>query len=164
VQVCAPALPCPLPARDPLKSLAEIATRDPRKGLSLPEQHVWKLLILTKAFTTIAPSHAFLIEHREVTNCSSSPPSAESRDYRERWISPHLPKRTALRSETKVLSVCLRTSVSSMFMWMHFLQLFAWKIFLLLRKRQTWSTTRSLGTVLYLEAELGFFISLADWG
>lgn len=78
-------------------------------------------------------------------------------------VSAHLPKRTALSSEMKVLSVCLRTSVSSMFMWMHFLQLFAWQIILLLRKEMQMMRISS-GTALYLEAERGFFICLADWG
>lgn len=73
-----------------------------------------------------------MTEHRELTNPLSSASSVGSREYKERLISPHLPKRIALRSETKVLSVCLRTSVSSMFTWMHFLQLFAWQISLLL--------------------------------
>lgn len=48
-------------------------------------------------------------------------------------------------------------------MWMHFLQLFAWQIILLLRKEGQ-SMRVSLQTAFYLEAELDFFISLAHWG
>lgn len=130
-------MPQPCPGHCQLRILwinSQKLQRDPRKCPSLPEQHVWNLLTLTKAFIAFAHSYTFLIEHRKWQAALSSASSVGSRDYKERWVSPHLPKRTALRSETKVLSVCLRTSVSSMFMWMHFLQLFAWKNHFLVKK------------------------------
>lgn len=51
-----------------------------------------------------------------------------------------------------------------MFMWMHFLQLFAWKKHSLVKKEADLKYETAFRNNLYLEAELGFFISLADWG